>query len=577
MFKKEQALSAKRFRIISLGFLALALWIVARLFILQIVEHDFFVLFASNSHEISRQIHPERGEIFFSDTKNHQEFPAAINRTFYLVYAVPKDIPAAEVVSTTNKLASIMAMDETQKNSLLQKLSESAGAYRIIDKKITEEIGAVIKESNLPGIFLTKKMYRYYPEENLAASVLGFTSENDSGELTGKYGLEGYDDKELSGRPGLTIGETSALGSWITVANRTGVKAENGPNILLTIDRALQNYACARLSEGLKENKAKSAALVLMNPSTGAVFAMCSLPDFNPNNYSAVGDLSAFNNTTIFTPYEPGSVFKAITMAAGLDLGLVTPDTTFVDPCVIELNHHKIRNAEQKCYGEQTMTEVLEKSINTGAAWVETKVGNDRFYDYVKKFGFGDKTGIQLNTEVAGDISSLQKSGQIFGANGSFGQGLTVTPLQIAVAYSAIANDGKVMKPFIIDEKRYADGSRNKTAPKVVEQVISPEVAHRLLGMLVSVVENHYHAARIDHYYVAGKTGTAQIPEKGAYSLDRPNHTFAGFAPADHPQFSLVVKYEEPDKKWAEQTALPVFRDVMKFALDYYGVEGDKQ
>lgn len=577
MFKKEQFLSEKRFRIVSVCFLILAIWIVVRLFILQIVQHDYFMMFASNAHEISQQVHPDRGEIFFKDTKSGQEFPAAINRNYYLVYAVPKIMMASEVVSTTGKLSSLLSFDEIQKDSLLAKLSENNSSYKVIAKKVSEGTGLLIKAESLPGIFLVEKKDRYYPEENLASSILGFTSENDSGELTGKYGLEGYYDKELKGRPGLTIGEKSAGGSWITVADRTGIKAENGPNVLLTIDRALQNYACSRLAEGLKEYKAKSASLILMNPTNGKVLAMCSLPDFDPNNYSQVDDLAAFNNTSIFTPYEPGSVFKPITMAVGLDLGLVTPNTLFTDPCLLEINGHKIRNAEQKCYGEQTMTQVLEKSINTGAVWVENKIGNDRFYDYIKKFGFGDKTGIPLNTEIAGDVSSLLKKGAIFGANGSFGQGLTVTPLQIAGAYSAIANDGKLMRPLIISEKRYSDGHNEKFSPETVEQVISTEASHKLLGMLISVVENHYHAARIDHYYVAGKTGTAQIPEKGSYSAERTNHTFAGFAPADRPQFTLVVKYEEPDRKWAEQTALPVFHDVMKFALEYYGVEGDKQ
>ncbi|MEK7625115.1 MAG: penicillin-binding protein 2, partial [Patescibacteria group bacterium] len=483
MFKKEQPISEKRLRIVSLGFLALAIWIVARLFILQIIERDFYLLFASNTHEISQQIHPDRGEIFFKDAKNGLEFPAAINKTFYLVYASPKIILASDVVSTTNRLATILSFDEAQKGALLEKLSERGSSYKVVVKKVSEAVGLGLKADNLPGIFLVEKKDRYYPEENLAASILGFTSENDNGELTGKYGLEGFDDKLLRGRPGLTIGEKSALGSWITFADRTGIKAENGPDVLLTIDRALQNYACARLAVGYKEYEAKSATLVLMNPLTGQVLAMCSLPDFDPNNYSKVDELSAFNNTAIFTPYEPGSVFKPITMAVGLDLGLVAPDTTFVDPCLLEINGHKIRNAQQKCYGKQTMTEVLEKSINTGVVWVEDKIGNERFYNYVKKFGFGEKTGIPLNTEVSGDVSSLQKPGAIFGANGSFGQGLTVTPLQIAAAYSAIANNGKLMKPIIVDEERYSDGHHEKTSSEAVEQVISPASAHQLLGM----------------------------------------------------------------------------------------------
>jgi cell division protein FtsI/penicillin-binding protein 2 len=303
---------------------------------------------------------------------------------------------------------------------------------------------------------------------------------------------------------------------------------------------------------------------------------MCSLPDFNPNDYADVKDVSQYNNTTIFTPYEPGSVFKSIAMSAGVDLGLVSPNTTFTDPCVRVFNGFEIHNAMNKCYGVQTMTQVLENSINTGMMFVADKLGNKRLSDYVKKYGFGQKTGIELGPEAAGDVSSLDKKGQIYAAVGSFGQGLTATPIQLAAAYSAIANQGILPKPYIISEIRYADGKREITTPKLSEPVISARTAKLLSSMLVSVVDNHYRAAKIPGYYVAAKSGTAQIAERGKYSEERTNHTFAGFAPATNPQFVLVVKYEEPERKWAEQSALPTFRNLLAFALQYYAVPNDR-
>lgn len=577
MFRKKIEVENKRYRFVSVGLLLLALLIVGRLFILQILQRDYYALFALNSHEIYKQIHPERGEIFFWDKRSGDEYPAAINKEFFLIFAVPKEISGADIVSTTNKLAEILAFDNEQKTTLLEKLSNSTSSYKTIAKKVPESTMKLIQETKIKGIYGSPEEYRFYPEENLAGPILGFTSLDSNGRLEGKYGLEGFNEKKLSGRPGFVMGEKGALGSWIALADRTNIKAENGPDLLLTIDRALESEACERLKKGLEEYKAKSATLVMMEPASGAILAMCSLPDFDPNNFSKVEDMAAFNNTAIFTPYEPGSVFKPITMAAGLDLGLVNPNTTFVDPCELTINGHKVRNAQQKCYGEQTMTQVLENSINTGVVWVFNKVGKERFEKYVKKFGFGEKTGIPLNVEMAGDISSLSRKGEIFGANGSFGQGLTATPLQIATAYTAIANGGKLMKPYIVEEIRFEDGRKEKAEPQLIEQIISTRAAKLLSGMLVSVVENHYKAARIPNYFVGGKTGTAQIPVKGGYSPDRTNHTFAGFAPADDPKFVLVVKYEEPDEKWAEQTALPVFKDIMKFALDYYAVPGDKQ
>ncbi|MFA6105246.1 MAG: penicillin-binding protein 2 [Patescibacteria group bacterium] len=576
-YRKPQVQDYYGHRLVALFFLGFALYIFGRLFFLQILRHDHYLAVAARSHETSEQVEAERGSIYFADSRTGESFPAAINKTYYLVYAVPKSIPASAVVSTTNKLATILKFDEVKKSDLLEKLSEHASVYKVIEKKVSEEVANEIKKNNINGIRFEEQKYRFYPEDSIGASVLGFAQRNNAGELDGKYGIEGYFNKKLSGRAGYILGEKGAQGDWITLAERTNIQAENGCDIYLTIDRALQKYACDRLRQGLKDYKAKSASLVLMNPKTGAILAMCSLPDFDPNNYSQVDDLSVFNNTSVFVPYEPGSVFKTFTMGAGLDLGIVSPFTTYVDPCEMNINGYKVRNAEQKCYGRQTMTQVLEKSINTGVVWVEERLGGDRFRNYVKKFGFGEKTGISLSQEMSGDISSLDKRGEIFGANGSFGQGLTATPLQLATAYSAVANNGKLMKPYIVSEERYDDGHSEKSTPEVIDLAISEGAARLLSGMLISVVDNHYFSAKIENYYVAGKTGTAQIPEKGKYSLERTNHTFAGFAPATRPVFTLIVKYEEPELKWAEQTALPVFHDVMQFALNYYGIPGDKK
>ena len=315
----------------------------------------------------------------------------------------------------------------------------------------------------------------------------------------------------------------------------------------------------------------------MMDVKSGAILAMCSFPNFDPNNYSKAESVSAYNNTTVFTPYEPGSVFKPITMAIGLDLDLVFPNTTFTDPCVKKLNGFEIKNAQDVCYGVASMTEVLENSINTGAMWVEEKIGADRFKKYVNKFGFGEKTGIELSTEAEGDIRALDKKGEIWGAVASFGQGIMVTPLQLTVAYSALANGGDLMRPYIVAEKRYANGKTEKTEPQVNERVLSTRASKLVSGMLVSVIENgHSKEAKSADYYLAGKTGTAQIAGKGGYLEHVTNHTFAGYGPASNPKIAIVVKFEQPRRDWADSTAGPVFRDVMKFALGYLGVPKER-
>ncbi len=578
MFRRPAASVVDKNRLshIAIFFLLLAGWILVRLATLQIFQHNYYATFALNAHEFAEKIHPERGKILFQDTRSGTEYPAAVNREYALLYAVPKEIPPAEVLTDATFLSNLFNYSVEQKGALISKLSQPKSVYAVIEKKVDDDIVDAIKAQKMKGIYFGSQEYRFYPEQNIGAPVVGFSAIDDNGSLVGKYGAESFWQKELAGTGGFQMGERGALGSWITLANRTFAPSTNGSDILLTIDRAVEFKACERLRQGMEEYAAKSGALILMNAQTGAIVAMCSLPDFDPNNYSKVADIRAFNNTAVFGPYEPGSVFKSITMAAGLDLGLVTPETTYTDPCSIKLNGHEIHNAEGRCWGMQTMTQVLEKSLNTGAAWVEQKIGPDKFEQYVKKFGFGKKTGIELAAESVGDISSLARKGDIFGANGSFGQGLTATPIQLVAAYAAIANGGTLLKPFIVQEVRHPDGTKETTKPTVVAQVFSAHAAKLLDGMLTSVIERHYHKAQIDHYYVAGKTGTAQIADHGKYSDTRTNHTFIGFAPATNPQYVMLVKYEEPNQPWAELTAMPVFKDVMQFTLQYYGVPGDR-
>jgi cell division protein FtsI/penicillin-binding protein 2 len=564
-------------RIISVFILLSALVIIARLFVLQVMERKYYSALALNNHETYKQLYPRRGNIFFQDTRGEsKEYPAAVNRQYYLLYAVPRDIPASQINTTTDFLASVLSYSPEEKNNLLAKLSKSGDPYEPIAKKVTEDLKNQIESANLPGINTVGQEFRYYPEGSLAANILGFTGQNENGDLTGYYGIEGFWDKSLAGKSGFLAGERGALGSLIPLADRTLKQAEDGTDLILTMDRNLQYKACEYLQEGFEKHKAKSAALILMDPKTGAILSMCSLPDFDPNNYSNVKDVGVYNNTSIFTAYEPGSVFKPIIMSVALDLGLVTPFTTYVDTGERIINGHKIKNALEKKYGLVTMTNVLESSINTGMIWVGEKIGQTRFKDYVEKFGFGKKTGIGLDTEVAGDISSLSKSAEIYNAVGSFGQGFTATPLQLVAAYAAMANGGRMPKPYIVDEVRHSSGKIEKTEPKS-EVVISANTDKLITAMLISVVEKgHSQAAKMKEYYIAAKTGTAQIASRGEYSADDTNHTFVGYFPASDPKFVMLVKYEAPQADWAESTAAPVFKNVAKFTLDYYGIPGDK-
>ncbi|OGH88293.1 MAG: hypothetical protein A3J93_02115 [Candidatus Magasanikbacteria bacterium RIFOXYC2_FULL_42_28] len=566
----------KRITTLGAAILIVGLIIITKLFVLQVLEHNFYSTFALSTREIYRELYPERGKIFWSDSRTGETYLAAVNRQYWQIYAVPNEIDKGDIVSTTKAITNFL--DITDKDKIIEiqnKLSKAGDPYEPIAKKITADIKDEIQTANLPGIYATPEDWRYYPENDLGGNILGFVRPVEQRRV-GNYGVEGFLNETLAGSEGFIMGERSALGSLISLAGKTLKPAEAGADVVLTIDRALETEACAALYEGYKKFETESAALVMINPKTGAILAMCSFPSFDPNNYSKVEEARAFNNTAIFTAYEPGSVMKPLTVAMAIDQNLISPGTTFTDPCERIINGHKIKNAEGKCYHTITMTEALEQSVNLAMIHLEEILGRERFSSYAKKFGLGQKTGISAATEMAGDISSLDKTGEIYGANASFGQGFTATPLQFAAAYSALANEGRLPKPYLVSEIRYSDGRVEKTQPEIVEAVISARTAKLVTGMLVSVAENgHSRGARIPGYFIAGKTGTAQIAEKGGYSNET-NHTFAGFGPAGNPKIVVVVKYEKPNVPWAESTATVAFKRIMDFAIKYYGLEKER-
>ena len=555
-----------------------AVLIIGRLFQLMILQHDFYTALAAGAHEVYAKLIPERGSVLIQDSRTGEEYPLAINRDVFVVYAdtrkIMNDETAEEVAQT---LAEVFRYDEEKKLALYLKLNKRDDPYEPIEPWVEEAVVEDLRKKNLPGIGFVRKPRRAYPEGRLAAHAVGFLGKTEEGKEVGRYGVEGYWQEELAGNGGFFAGEKSAAGRLIPLAGISIEPAENGADIVLTLDRTLQFMACEKLNSAVKEYQASSGALIIMEPKTGAIRALCSWPDFDPNNYNQADSIQVYNNTAIFTPYEPGSIFKPITMAAALNEEVVTPETVFHDSGSVEARCKKpIKNAGEKSYGDQTMVGVLENSINTGLVFVAKKLGKNKLVEYIERFGFGVKDGIELDSEVSGTIESLrEKPGDevnCYAATASFGQGITATPLQMVTAIGAIANGGKLMKPYAVEEVRYADGRVERTRPVEIRPVISPRAASLVAGMMVSVVDDgQARNARVPGYYVAGKTGTAQIPGPGGYSEDT-NHSFVGFAPIDDPKFVMIVKFEKPARKYADSTAAPTFAEIAKFALQYYGV-----
>lgn len=581
----------RRFQIDRVGFFrgviaVIMCVLVVRMFTLQVLGYANYKAMADDEHEFFKKIHPERGSIYLReradasgiakyliDLDGEKLFPAVTNREYRLVYAVPKAL--ADPAKTAEQLAPLLQMEQP---ALLEKLQKKDDSYEVLKHKVTDDAWDAIKKMKIGGINATPETFRFYPEPGLGGQLFGFLGHVGNG-VKGLYGLEGYFDDLLRGKEGSLTLETDALGALIPLGENKSVQAVSGSSLVLTIDRVIQLMACDRLKKWVLQHGADGGSIVIMNPKTGAVLAMCSAPDFNPEEY-AKADISTYNNPAIFTPYEPGSIFKPFTMSMGIDLDKVTPATTYDDTGEVKIGSFTIKNSDLKANGRQTMMDVLDKSLNTGVIFVSRKVGLEKFYEYVKKFGFGNESGIEMDREVPGNISSLKEKQEIYMATASFGQGLTVTPLQIVSAYGALANGGKLMQPYIVDEIIKSDGTRVHTEPKVLRQVISQRTSSLMGGMLVNVVrKGHGKRAGVDGYYVAGKTGTAQVPRKDGRGYEK-NDTigsFAGFAPVDDPRFVMLVKIDHPrDVQWAESSAAPLFGELAKFMLQYFEVPPDE-
>lgn len=570
-----------RVQLYRIFFLLLVISIVGRLFSLMILDRSFYTALATDSHEIYAKLTPERGSIYLENNEGKLT-PLALNRDKFVVFADTRGYTDPKSpLEVANALTSFFHYSDERKNEILQQLSKENDGYEQIEKNIDEETKNQVEALKLPGIYFTRFRERYYPEGILAASVIGFVGKTEKEGTIGRYGIEGYWNPVIGGSGGFLEGIKSAKGAWIPLAGRLSEEATDGANLILTIDRTLQYEICERLRNAVKLYEAKSGSLVIMDPMTGAITTMCSIPDFDPNEYRKVENISVYNNLSIFEPYEPGSVFKPITMSGALDTGTVKPDDPFTDTGSADGNCKKaIQNADNRNYGAQNMSGILEHSINTGVVYIVKKLGKENFRNYVEKFGFGIKTGIELDTESAGTIASLSankgNSIDCYTATASFGQGITVTPLQMVTAFSAIANGGKLMKPYIVKRIEYANGKVEETRPTEVRQVIDKHTAQLVAGMMVRTVDySEGKNGKVPGYYIAGKTGTAQIAGPGGYSTET-NHSFIGFGPVDNPKFVMLIRLEKPQRSYANITAAPLFAQMVTYMMSYYHIPPER-
>jgi cell division protein FtsI/penicillin-binding protein 2 len=558
-----------RLKLVVILFLVAGGLMIARLFYLQIFRYNYYHQQAEKSRSVERVIDAKRGEI-----RDMNNYLLATNLKSYSLVAVPANVTDAEAMTTS--LATILNInpdDQDEFGALVKILSRKDDFYKILKKDLTTEEAQEIKELAMPGLFIETGLRRNYPENDLFSHVIGFLGYNGE-KNAGQYGIEESFDKDLAGTFGLINYERTPSGSLILDSQKIIQQPKDGVDVFLTLDRSVQYASCRALAEGVQKAQAASGSVIIMEPATGKILALCNYPNFNPNSYQKVTNYQDFYNSAISEAYEPGSVFKIFTMGAALDTGNVASTSTYVDTGEVKIGGYTIKNSDLKAHGVMTMTNVLEKSLNTGAVFAARKVGLAMFRTYVKNFGFAALTGVEQPGEAVGDISNLNKTADIYLATGSFGQGISATTVQLLAATGAIANQGKLMKPYLVDKIVKNDGSTIVNQPKFIRQVISSATATTLSAMMVSVLENGYgKLARVPNYWVAGKTGTAQAASsQGGYSTET-IHTFVGFVPNDNPKIVGVVKINYPKiGNFAESTAAPIFGKIADYVLKYYNV-----
>lgn len=549
--------------------LAGSLIIASRLFYLQIANGGYYKNLAEDQHNYISEEEGERGEIYFSGG----EILAMTEKSAFL-FISPEEIEEKE--ETSQLLSDILDID---KDVIFEKASKEGSYYEILKENLLEEEIESLEDMTLSGVYIRWTPYRYYPLSETASQIVGFL--NQDGE--GQYGLEEYYDEILKGSEGIYEEESNPWG-FLFSSNNTDL--DNGSSLYLTIDYNIQFMTEKILREGIEEYGAEGGQIVVLNPESAKVIAMADYPGYNPNNYQDVEEYSVFQNGSTQRLFEPGSIFKPITMAAALNEEAVTPDTEYVDDLgYAQIGGYKVYNYSEKAWGKRTMTQVLEGSINTGVIFAEKLLGHQNFYDYLEKFGFFEKTGIDLAGEAYPRNFELEKALEndieVDFATASFGQGIETTPLQMATAYCALANGGTLYKPYAVEKIENSQEEKEIEPQVSKENVISQYTSIKLTQMLISVVENGFgHLAQIPGYFVAGKTGTSQVAwaslgvNQSGYSSNT-WQTFAGYAPALNPAFVIVVKLDNPKTKTSEYSAVPMFHDLAKYILDYWQIPPD--
>lgn len=561
-----------RIRFISVIIVFTALVMVGRLYFVQIVHGKSFAEDAQRQNINENTISYNRGDIYF-ESRTGELVQAAISRTGFTVAINPKIIKDPEEIYKS--LSPILALDKTE---FLTKASQKTRVYDEIAQHLNTETADKIKALNIYGITISTDKWRFYPGGKLASNDIGFVAYNGN-ELAGRYGLERYYEDILKRDPSKAYNNFFAEFFSNVKESLKEYPQEEG-NIVTSIEPSVQLF----LEDELKATREKwgsdQAGGVIIDPVSGEIVAMAWNPTFDLNNFKE-GDTSVFGNPLVEGRYEMGSIIKSLTMSIGLDTGTVTASSTYYDSGCTVLNSKKICNYDGVARGTIPMQQVLNQSLNLGAAHVALAVGNAKFAEYMKNFGVGTETGIDLPNEGIGLINNLDSKREIEIATASYGQGVAFTPIATVRALSALANDGTLITPHLVTKIEYENGLTKKVSFAPGKQVIKKETSEEITRMLVNVVDVALRGgnAKIPGYSVAAKTGTAQMTNEGqvGYVEGKYLHSFFGYFPAYNPKFLVFLFHTYPKNvKYASETLTDPFLEITKFLINYYQIPPDR-
>lgn len=556
----------KRIAVLFLGTVVCLGLLGLRLAYLQIIQNEWYRQKALDQRMRPVPVDAKRGIIY---DRRHQKLAVSVSAD--AVYAIPAEI--TQPAQTAAALAPVLGMDAA---ALKEKLSKRQASVWIA-RKLKPEVARKIRELDLPGIGLVERPQRFYPHGKLAAHVLGIAGIDNQG----LEGLEYFYDEYLRGTPGRVVTERDATGRQIPAGIHRFIPPVDGADLILTLDHIIQYVAEREIARAVRETGSDRGAFIAMDPKTGGILALAIYPGFDPNDYQSYPAENR-RNIVISDQYEPGSTFKIVTSAAALEEGVVTPTTRFFDPGYVKIGGVTVHCWRAGGHGSQTFAEAVENSCNPVFAQLGAeRLGGEKFYKYIRAFGFGEETGVDFPGEATGTVPVPGKVrwGEVARwANVGFGQGISVTPLQLVTAAAVIANGGLYVRPHFMQEIRDRYGRViERYEPDIVRRVISEETAEEFARIMRSVVVNGSgKRADIEGYRVAGKTGTAQVAEGGRYSSKRIS-SFVGFAPVDDPRIvALVVLYHPKGQTYGGVIAAPVFKEVVEDALESMGVPRQK-